>query len=53
MKKEKKRKYKINSAKVAGARLVSSKPLSDRQRNMPVEDARGIILKLIEAIKRL
>jgi len=47
------RTYKIETAKVANLRLVSSKPVPALRRAATVEEAREIILRLIEAIKRL
>jgi hypothetical protein len=47
------RKYKLETAKVANLRLVASKPIPGLRRVATVEEAREIILRLIEAIKRL
>jgi hypothetical protein len=47
------RKYKLETAKVANLRLVSSKSGPILRRAATVEEAREIILRLIEAIKRL
>lgn len=52
-KKLEQRTYKIKTARIADARLVSAKPTGGIPRKMPVENAREIVLKLIEAIKRL
>lgn len=52
-KKQDSRTYKIKTARIAEARLVSVKPTGGTPRRIPVENAREIVLKLIEAIKRL
>ncbi len=51
--KDEKRSYKIDTAKVASVRLVAAKPDAGAKRSLPAENAREIVLKLIEAIKRL
>lgn len=53
MKKEEKRTYKINTARVANVRLAEAKTNPENQRGQSLENAREIILKLIDAIKRL
>lgn len=53
MKKEDKRTYKIDTARVADIRLTAAKPTPENSRGQSMETAREIILKLIEAIKRL
>lgn len=53
MKKEDKRTYKIDTGKVASVRLGSAKPVPEDPRGQPMENARELIIKLIEAIKRL
>lgn len=47
------RTFKLETARVANLRLVASKPLPSLRRPVTVEEAREIILRLIEAIKRL
>jgi hypothetical protein len=47
------RSYKLETARVANLRLVASKPVPGLRRAASVEEAREIILRLIEAIKRL
>ena len=53
MKKEEERSYKLDTAKIANLRLVTAKPAAGARRGLPPEHAREIILRLIEAIKRL
>ena len=53
VKKEEHRKYRMETAKVSNARLISAKPDPNAPRLPQFENAREIILKLIEAIKRL
>jgi hypothetical protein len=45
--------FKLETAKVANLRLVSAKPVPALRRAATVEEAREIIMRLIEAIKRL
>jgi hypothetical protein len=52
-KKKEDRTYKLQTAKVANLRLVSSRPVPALRNAASVEEAREIILRLIEAIKRL
>lgn len=47
------RTYKLQTAKVANLRLVAQKPIPALKNVASVEEAREIILRLIEAIKRL
>jgi hypothetical protein len=47
------RTFKLETARVANLRLVASKPFPALRRAVTVEEAREIILRLIEAIKRL
>lgn len=47
------RKFKLETAKVTNLRLVASKPIPALRRVATVEEAREIILRLIDAIKRL
>jgi hypothetical protein len=52
-KKKDERTYKLKTAKVASLRLVSTKRVPALRNAVSVEEAREIILRLIEAIKRL
>lgn len=53
MKKTEERKFRLDTAQVANLRLVSSRPERSARRLPEFENAREVILKLIEAVKRL
>ena len=53
MRKEQERKYKVETAKVSSVRLASAKQNPYAPHLPRLENAREVILKLIEAIKRL
>lgn len=53
MKKEKDRTYKLDTAEVANMRLVSHRKAGANRPIDSLDNAREIILKLIEAIKKL